>query len=351
MAPPTAAATTPGQGLDELATDSPIALLAFSSMTIHGLASYKGTQVPFTLHRSTSFPSRRITAVDTVVCGEMEWRNDSMPLPNLGFGEGIGWTMGIGFCVRSSRCRTSRSTRRSPISNPLTELSTECRQISTALTNCRRLAPCFTNAYTELERAFRVAVVLCATGSSTAMTTAMQPCPVDFRGVNKEIWDELPDDLEQSTRYYDDGRIRLGMSGALITKNPLLGVLVLEKLGETYSLGLEDGIFLCFFLSPSKPPSDTRLLSVSVGRMIWAIHNALSVHSRTWSAPVMSGVTPHPLAFHDFDRSENGKDDTAMLKQVTRLMRLVYGLRHPNNEFPGHVLGGPFPRLLEANIS
>ncbi|RDB25555.1 hypothetical protein Hypma_006387 [Hypsizygus marmoreus] len=80
MAPPTAAAMTRGQGLNELATESTIALLAFSSMTIHGLASYQGTQVPFTLHRSTSFPSRRITAVDTVVCGEMEeW--DSMPLP------------------------------------------------------------------------------------------------------------------------------------------------------------------------------------------------------------------------------------------------------------------------------
>ncbi|RDB26246.1 hypothetical protein Hypma_006339 [Hypsizygus marmoreus] len=359
MAPPTAAATTPGQRLDELATDSPIALLAFSSMTIHGLASYKGTQVPFTLHRSTSFPSRRITSVDTVVCGEMEeW--DSMPLPvgkphlELELGEFLDDGR-IGFAYVARVVAILDRPGGAPVSNPSLELSTELVVKLVRPTNCRSLAreAWFYERLPELE-GFQGAVVPLCYGFFTAMTTAMQRpppapleikpwidkhtkhAPVDFRGVTRKYGDELPDDYAVD-RYYDDGRMCRTDSPWYEwrpdPKNPLLGVLVLEKLGETYSHEVFD--------TDRRSRKDVAdliddLSAVAVKHHDFKFNNV--VRALTNVVCPRHGYA-HRWRVIDFDKSEKwAKTIPADVEHFTRLMRLVY-VKTNYNEFPDNFWG------------
>ncbi|RDB26012.1 hypothetical protein Hypma_006392 [Hypsizygus marmoreus] len=242
------------------------ALLAFSSMTIYGLASCEGKQVPCVLHRSTSFPSRRTTTVCKVMCDEIEgW--DSMPLPvekphlELELGECLGDGR-IGFVYVARVVAVLNRPDGAPVSNPPLELSTELVVKFVRPTNCRSLAR-ETWFYEHLPEAegFQGAVVPLCYGFFTASTTPVQPrkpasleirpwigpygehVPLDFSEGQRKYGDELPDEYPCGM-YSDDARTCRTESPWCEWRpdpeNPLLGVLVLEKLGETYSCDVYD---------------------------------------------------------------------------------------------------------------
>ncbi|RDB25554.1 hypothetical protein Hypma_006386 [Hypsizygus marmoreus] len=261
MASLTATATSPAQERNDEAPDSKIALLAFSSLTIHGLASREGKHVPFVLHRSISFPSRRFTAVGPVPCDEMEgW--DAMPLPvgkphlELELGRCLG-NGRIGFVYVARVIAVLDKPGGAPITDLPVELSTELVLKFVRPTNCRSLAreSWFYERLSEAE-GFQGAVVPLCYGFFTASTTSMHPplpaplkikpwinkrgkhVPVDFSEAQREYGDELPDDIPYN-EYRDDGRTCRTESPWCEwrpdPKNPVLGVLVLEKLGKAYS--------------------------------------------------------------------------------------------------------------------
>ncbi|RDB25552.1 hypothetical protein Hypma_006380 [Hypsizygus marmoreus] len=260
--PASAVPSEPSTQTDENCTvASETALLAFSSMTIYGLVFSKGKQVPFVLHRSISFPSRRVTGLDVEVCDNMEgW--DSMPLPvgkphlELKLGKRLGDGR-IGFAYVARVIAVLDQLGGVPIANPPLELSTELVLKFVRPTNCRSLAreSWFYERLSEAE-GYQGAVVPLCYGFFNASTTSMQPplpaplkvkpwidkhgkdVPMDFPEGQRKYGDELPDEYTFN-EYRDDGRTCRTDSPWCEwrpdPKNPLLAVLVLEKLGEAYS--------------------------------------------------------------------------------------------------------------------
>ncbi|RDB25553.1 hypothetical protein Hypma_006381 [Hypsizygus marmoreus] len=240
-----------------------ITLLAFSSITIHGLAFREGEQVPVTLHRSVAYPARRFTR-GSRNCSELEgW--DSLPPPvgkphlelqldkRLGAGR-------IGFVYSARVVGVLDRPGGVPVSNPRLGLSTELVVKLVRPTNCRSLAreTWFYERLTESE-GYQGAVVPLCYGFFTVPMMSTQPpsldpleikpwidkngrhVPLDFIKAQKEFGDHLPDD---SDSYHDDERTCRTDSPWYEwqpnPENPLLSVLLLERLGETYSPEIYD---------------------------------------------------------------------------------------------------------------
>ncbi|RDB25709.1 hypothetical protein Hypma_006379 [Hypsizygus marmoreus] len=285
-------ATTPAKSSTEPDEECPIgsktALLAFSSMTIHGLASCEGKPIPFVFHRSTSFPSRRFTAAGRMACDDMEgWDSMSLPVGKPHLELELGKCLGdgrIGFAYVARVVAVLDRPGGAPVSNPPLELSTELVLKFVRPTNCRSLAreSWFYERLPEAE-GFQGAVVPLCYGFFTASTISLpgapldikpwidkngEHVPVDFPEGQREYGDELPDEYPFN-QYRDDGRTCRTESPWCEwrpdPKHPLLGVLALEKLGETYSHETFETDPKSRRVHPSSPfphaPSDTRFIS------------------------------------------------------------------------------------------
>ncbi|RDB26008.1 hypothetical protein Hypma_006396 [Hypsizygus marmoreus] len=236
-----------------------IALLAFSSVTIRGLASRKGKHVPVTLLRAASFPARRFTLYDPD-CDELEgWDSLVLPegKPHLELKLGKRLAVGrIGFIYAARILRILDKPGGIPILNHPIDISTKLVIKLVRPTNCRSLAreAWFYERLPE-EEGYQGAVVPRCYGFYTTSTSSIlsrrrrvqigpwidesgSHVPLDFSEL-KESEDFLPDDSAVGRAFRDDGRTCWADSPWSTwqpdPENPLLGVLILERLGATYS--------------------------------------------------------------------------------------------------------------------
>ncbi|RDB25550.1 hypothetical protein Hypma_006382 [Hypsizygus marmoreus] len=240
----------------------PDAILSFSSLTIIGLASSEGSKVPVTLVRSVSFPAHRYTNGESQ-CTELDsdgW--ESLPLPvgkphlEIKLGRCLG-TGRIGSVYTARVLRVLDRPGGTPILNPPIDVSTKLVVKVVKPTNCRSLAreTWFYERLSEAEGYQGAVVPLCYGFYTTSTASIESPSSrpvrinawIDKKGKHvpldlsksREFGDGLPDEVLYNEDYYVDQRTCRKDSPWCNWRpdpsNPLLGVLVLERLGKTYS--------------------------------------------------------------------------------------------------------------------